>query len=455
MTIPFAGKGFPIQHSIRKATETGTAAAGIDKTGPDVVTHTLANGLDIVVIPDRRVPVVTHMVWYRNGSGDDPARKSGIAHFLEHLMFKGTKTHPVGEFSHLVASLGGQENAFTSYDYTAYYQRIAKEHLATMMSFEADRMTGLVLTDDVVDPERLVVLEERRMRTDTDPAAQLAEALAAALYTHSSYGTPIIGWQHEIETLDRHDALAYYERFYTPDNAILVVAGDVEPDEVIRLAGDTYGQIAPRGERPEGSRIVRERPKEPPAVASKRISVADARVEQPYLQRSWVVPSVRTQTGTEAYALELLAEILGGGQTSLLYRHLVLEQRVAVGAGAGYHATMLDNSRFDIYAVPAPGVTLEALDEAVGGVIKRLIDDGVNAGELERARTRFIAEMIYAQDSQVHMAHIYGSALAIGETVEDVQQWTRRIETIDAAAIQEVARLFLTRPHTAGYLLPA
>ncbi|MGV6872677.1 M16 family metallopeptidase [Pseudochelatococcus sp. B33] len=450
MTNPFAGKGFPHRRFIRAAAIAEAAAAGGARTGPEIVTHTLANGLDIVVIPDRRVPVVTHMVWYRNGSGDDPARKSGIAHFLEHLMFKGTRTHAIGEFSHLVASLGGQENAFTSYDYTAYYQRIAKEHLATMMSFEADRMTGLVLTDEVVDPERLVVLEERRMRTDTDPSAQLHEALAAALYTHNPYGTPIIGWQHEIETLDRHDALAYYERFYTPENAILVVAGDVEADEVIHLAEGTYGQIAPRGERP-----VRGRPQEPAAVASKRVSVADARVEQPYLQRSWVVPSVRTQTGTEAYALELLAEILGGGQTSLLYRQLVLDRRVAVGAGASYHATMLDDSRFDVYAVPAPGVTLDALDEAVGAVIKRLIDESVAEAELERARTRFIAEMIYAQDSQVHMAHIYGSALAIGETVEDVQQWTRRIEAVDAAAVQEAARRFLTRPHTAGYLLPA
>ncbi|MFT0890783.1 M16 family metallopeptidase [Pseudochelatococcus sp. G4_1912] len=448
MTNP-PGFSTPLPSSTASGKHAATTG-GASKGGTEVITHTLANGLEIVVIPDRRVPVVTHMVWYRNGSGDDPARKSGIAHFLEHLMFKGTKKHPIGEFSNVVASLGGQENAFTSYDYTAYYQRIAKEHLGTMMGYEADRMTGLVLEDSVVDPERLVVLEERRMRTDTDPAAQLSEAVAAALYTHNPYGTPIIGWQHEIETLDRHDALAYYKRFYTPENAILVVAGDVEAADVIALADSTYGQIPARGERP-----VRERPQEPPAVATKRVTVADARVEQPYLLRAWVVPSARTQTDNEAYALELLAEILGGGQTSLLYRHLVLDQGVAVGAGAGYHGTMLDASRFDVYAVPGQGVTIEALDEAVGKVITRLIEEGVTPGELERARTRFIAEMIYAQDSQVHMAHIYGSALAIGETIEDVQQWTQRIEAIDAKAIQEAARQFLTRPYTAGYLLPA
>lgn len=443
-------------HSVSSCSLPGAAAAdgrsegGSGRRGPDVHTTTLDNGLDIVVIPDRRVPVVTHMVWYRNGSGDDPLRKSGIAHFLEHLMFKGTEKHPAGTFSHLVASLGGQENAFTSYDYTAYYQRIAREHLGTMMAFEADRMTGLVLDDSAVDPERLVVLEERRMRTDTDPAAQLSEALAAALYTHNPYGTPIIGWQHEIETLDRHDALAYYGRFYTPENAILVVAGDVGADEVVALAQETYGRIPARGERPR-----RERAREPLPVASKRVSIADARVEQPYLQRAWLAPSVRTQAGAEAYALELLAEILGGGQTSLLYRHLVLDQGVAVNAGASYHATMLDDSRFDVYAVPAPGVTLEALDAAVGQVIAHLVDNGVSAPELARARTRFIAEMIYAQDSQVHMAHIYGSALAIGETVADVQQWTARIEAVDAEAVREAARRFLSRPYTAGFLLPA
>ncbi|MFC0217844.1 M16 family metallopeptidase [Pseudochelatococcus lubricantis] len=454
MTSPFSG---PDSSGASSTGEGSISAAGQAagtgtslKAGPEVVTRTLANGLDVVVIPDRRVPVVTHMVWYRNGSGDDPLRKSGIAHFLEHLMFKGTATHPAGEFSHLVASLGGQENAFTSYDYTAYYQRIAKEHLGTMMAFESDRMTGLTLDDAAVDPERLVVLEERRMRTDTDPSAQLSEALAATLYTHNPYGTPIIGWQHEIETLDRHDALAYYRRFYTPENAILVVAGDVEADEVIALAESTYGRIAARGERPQ-----RQRPREPLPVAMKRVSVADARVEQPYLQRAWLVPSVRTQTGQEAYALELLAEILGGGPTSLLYRHLVLDQGVAVNAGASYHATMLDDSRFDIYAVPASGVTLDALDEAVGKVVTRLVEDGVNEAELTRARTRFVSEMIYAQDSQVHMAHIYGSALAIGETVADVQQWTDRIEAVDAGAIQEAARRFLSRPHTSGFLLPA
>src|SRR3954449_12236551 len=222
----------------------GASFGRTDGSGPEVSSFALDNGLDVVVIPDRRVPVVTHMVWYRNGSADDPLGQSGIAHFLEHLMFKGTDRHPAGEFSQVVSALGGQENAFTSYDYTAYFQRVAREHLETMMAFEADRMTGLVLEDAVVAPERDVVLEERRMRVETDPAAQLSEAMAASLFVHHPYGIPIIGWMHEIESLDRDNALAYYRRFYTPENAVLVVAGDVTADEVVRLAENTYGRVA-------------------------------------------------------------------------------------------------------------------------------------------------------------------------------------------------------------------
>src|SRR5215213_1602810 len=245
----------------RVATTPRTEAAPFGRTegsGPEVSSFALANGLEVVVIPDRRVPVVTHMVWYRNGSADDPLGQSGIAHFLEHLMFKGTERHPAGEFSRVVSALGGQENAFTSYDYTAYFQRVAREHLETMMAFEADRMTGLVLDEAVVAPEREVVLEERRMRVETDPAAQLSEAMAASLFVHHPYGIPIIGWMHEIEGLSREHALGYYRRFYTPENAILVVAGDVTGDEMRRLAEATYGKIAPRGERP-----IRFRPREP------------------------------------------------------------------------------------------------------------------------------------------------------------------------------------------------
>ncbi len=300
--------------------------------GSGVVDFRLDNGLTVVVIPDRRAPVVTHMVWYRNGSADDPLGKSGIAHFLEHLMFKGTKAHPQGEFSLRIAEIGGQENAFTSNDYTAYFQRVAKEHLGAMMEFEADRMTGLVLTDEIVAPERDVVLEERRMHCDADPSAQLNEAVQAALFTHHPYGTPIIGWGHEIESLDREDALAYYARFYTPENAILIVAGDTDAEEVRRLAEQHYGKIRPRGAAPE-----RHRPQEPAPVARRLVVVNDEKVEQPSWQRCYLAPSHRTAAPGESEALDVLAHLLGGGQTSLLYRKLVLEDRPSGRGGRLLH----------------------------------------------------------------------------------------------------------------------
>ena len=431
-----------------------TSPAGSTKdsaahSGPDVSDFRLANGLEVVVIPDHRTPVVTHMVWYRNGSADDPIGKSGIAHFLEHLMFKGTEKHPQGEFSNVVAELGGQENAFTSVDYTAYYQRVAKEHLETVMAFEADRMQGLVLSDDVVGPERDVVIEERRMRTDTDPGAQLGEAVAATLFTQHPYGKPIIGWMHEIEGLNREDALAYYRRFYTPANAILVVAGDVTADEVRRVAEKTYGQIEAPAEAP-----VRTRPQEPDPRAARRVSLADPKVEQPSLQRAWLVPSYLTAKPGEAEALDVLVQILGAQSTGRLHRRLVVEKRVAVAAGGWYQGTAVDRSRLMIYAVPRPGVTLEALEKDIEDVIAAFVDKGVDEKELARAKTRLIADTVYAQDSQASLARIYGSTLAIGGTVADVTKWPGDIEAVTAEDVRQVAAKWLDkRLAVTGYLL--
>jgi zinc protease len=426
-------------------------AAARPAPGSAVVDFRLDNGLSVVVIPDRRAPVVTHMVWYRNGSADDPQGKSGIAHFLEHLMFKGTKAHPQGEFSLRVAEIGGQENAFTGNDYTAFFQRVAKEHLSAMMELEADRMTGLLLTDEVVAPERDVVLEERRMHCDADPGAQLAEAVQAALFTHHPYGAPIIGWGHEIEGLQREDALAYYARFYTPENAILIVAGDAEPDEARRLAELHYGKIAPRGAAPE-----RHRPQEPEPIARRLVVVNDEKVEQPSWQRCYLAPSRRTAAPGEAEALDVLAHLLGGGQTSLLYRKLVLDEKRAVAAGAYYMGSALDETRFYLYAVPAPGVSLRELDAAVDRVLAALIAEGVEAKALELAKTRLVADAIYAQDSQAALARWYGAALATGQTIRDVQEWPERIEAVGAEAVLAAARKWLARRRgVTGFLLPA
>ena len=293
-------------------------AAAVPLMAPNAVEFKLSNGMQAVVIPDHRAPVVTHMVWYRVGAADETTGQSGIAHFLEHLMFKGTKAHPGDEFRTRVAAIGGDENAFTSSDYTAYFQRVAKENLGEMMAFEADRMTNLVLTDEVVATERDVVLNERRDRVEKNPDAELNEAMMRILYFNHPYGRPIIGWNHEIRALDRQTALDFYKRYYTPNNAVLIVAGDVTPEEVRRLAEETYGKITPR---PEAVRAPR--PAEPPAVGPRAVTVRDEKVHEPQLQRAYIVPSNVTAEPGEAEALNLLAEILGGGATSRFYDELV------------------------------------------------------------------------------------------------------------------------------------
>lgn len=418
--------------------------------GPRVTTHRLDNGLAIVVIPDRRAPVVTHMVWYKNGAADDPAGKSGIAHFLEHLMFKGTEANPDGAFSRIVASVGGQENAFTGWDYTAYYQRIAPAHLGTMMALEADRMTGLVLSDEVVAPERDVVLEERRMRTDSNPADQLSEAMFAALYTHHPYGKPIIGWMHEIETLDREDALAYYRRFYTPDNATLVVAGDVDHDEVVRLAETHYGRVAPTGKAP-----LRRRPQEPDPRVARRLSLADPKVEQAQLERLYLAPSQTSGDRTVARALDVLSFALGGGVTSRLYRHLVMQDGPAASASTYYYGGMLDRAFFGLTLTPRDGVTLEALEAALDKALAALLTDGLTAEELERAKVQLVASQVFAQDSQFALARFYGGNLTNGLAIEAITNWSAEIDAVDAGAVLEAARAVLVpRASVTGWLLP-
>ena len=445
---PAPGLASPVSATLRTdAAPFGRAEAG----GPEVASFVLDNGLDVVVVPDHRAPVVTHMVWYRNGSADDPLGQSGIAHFLEHLMFKGTETHPVGAFSKAVSSLGGQENAFTSFDYTAYFQRVARENLKTMMSFEADRMTGLILDDAVVAPERDVVLEERRMRVETDPSAQLSEAMAASLFVHHPYGTPIIGWMHEIEELNRTHALDYYKRFYTPENAILVVAGDVTPDDVRRMADETYGRVTPQGTRP-----VRLRAREPEPKALRRLAVADPKVEQPTLQRLYLTPSCITARDGECHALELLAEVMGGGSTSYLYRKLVMELGVAVNAGAWYMGSAIDDTRFSVYAVPAEGVSLEKLEEEVDRILRRVPSEALTPEAIERAKTRLVAETVYSSDSQSSLARIYGSALAIGESIEEVRRWPADIEGVTQGRLAAVAERYLVPARSVtGYLTKA
>ncbi len=426
------------------------AAAEIPKMAPNAVEFTLSNGMQVVVIPDHRAPVVTHMVWYRVGAADETGGQSGIAHFLEHLMFKGTQKHPGDEFRQRVAAIGGDENAFTSSDYTAYFQRVAKENLGEMMAFEADRMTNLVLTEPMVATERDVVLNERRDRVEKNPEAMLNEALLRILYLNHPYGRPIIGWNHEIRALDRKTALGFYTRYYTPNNAVLVVAGDVNPDEVRRLAEASYGKIPAR---PEAVRAPR--PAEPPGIGPRTVTVRDENVREPQLQRAYIVPSAASGEPGEAEALSLLAEILGGGATSRLYDGLVRGDGPATYAGAGYQSGGLDRMRFVVYGLPKPGTSLRDLEARIEAVIADLQENGVNEEELARAKRSAIAQAIYSLDNQTALANIVGQALTVGRTLEDVQTWPARIQAVTAKEVQAVAEKYLQPESSAtGYLEP-
>jgi zinc protease len=428
---------------------TVSTAALAQSEGPSVSSFTLKNGLELVVIPDRRAPVTTHMVWYKVGAADETAGKSGLAHFLEHLMFKGTAKNPAGRFSQAIAAIGGQENAFTSQDYTGYYQRVPSDRLKSMMEFEADRMTGLVLTDEVVLPERDVILEERNQRIDNNPRAKLGEQIDAALYLNEPYHKPVIGWRHEMEGLTRDDAVAFYKRFYGPNNAIVVVAGDVEPAQVLAMAEATYGKVEKRHDF-----APRVRPQEPPPIAARSLTLADARVEQPLLSRSYLVPSFATAKAGESEALEVLAHILGQGSNSRLYNELVVNKRSAVSAGAWYDSNALNMTSFGVTGSPVPGVSLSDLEPQIDAVIADIAGKGVTAEELERAKTRLIADAVYTADSQAALARWYGTALTTGGSVEGVRHWPVRIKSVTAEAVQDAARRWLDkRRSVTGYLI--
>jgi zinc protease len=414
-----------------------------------VAHFTLANGLEVVVVPDHRAPVVTHMIWYKVGAADETPGKSGLAHFLEHLMFKGTAHNPGNSFSEEVSAIGGQENAFTTSDYTGFFQRVPREHLKEMMAFEADRITGLVLTDAVVRPELNVVLEEQNMRVANNPNGRLAEQMDAALYLNHPYGRPTIGWRPEIESLNRDDALAFYRRFYTPNNAIVVVAGDVTPEEVKADAEETYGKIARRADV-----APRLRPKEPPQEAPRTVTLADARVEQPSINRFYLVPSRTTAKPGESEALEVLAHVLGSGSNSRLYRALVVEQGVALNAGAYYSSTALDYGKFGVFGSPKQGKTLHDVEAAIDAVLADVSENGITADELELAQNRLIADAVYAQDNQATLARWYGAALATGETVDMVRNWPDAIRAVTTDAVREAARTWLNRKASVtGYLV--
>jgi zinc protease len=407
----------------------------------DVTTFTLDNGLDVLVIEDHRAPAVTQMVWYKVGSADEPRGHSGIAHFLEHLMFQGTDDLAPGEFSTTVEAQGGDDNAFTTWDNTAYFQHVAADRLDLVMKMEADRMRDLQLTEEDVTTERQVILEERAQRTDSDPGALMSEQMRAAQFMNHPYGIPIIGWRHEMAALTRQDALDYYKRFYAPNNAILIVAGDVTPDQVRSLAEQYYGPLEPTPDLHP-----RQRPTEPPQLAERRITFADARVSEPYVMRTYLAPERNSGDQKKAAALTILAELLGGsGTTSVFARKLTFETQTAVYASAFYDGQSLDQATFGVYITPLPGISLADAEAAMDKVMADFLTDGVDPAALARIKTQIRAADIYARDNVDGLARRYGEALTSGLTIADVEVWPDILQAVTAEDVLAAAREVLDR----------
>ncbi len=421
------------------------AACDTKPSGPQVETARLDNGLEIIVIPDFRADVVTHMLWYRVGSADEPKGKSGIAHFFEHLMFRGTQNIASGDFSKIVAQLGGQDNAFTSYDYTAYFQRISKDKLGRMMQMEAERMQKLIIKPDIVAVERDVILEERSMRIDGRPGSLLSEKMRHRLHRGTAYEVPVIGWRDEIEKLNADDASAFYRRYYAPDNAVLVVAGAVRLADVKALAQTHYGALKPSGKPPA------------PRIAATDLAVndydrpevrADNRVRQASWQRLYRLPQYDKSRDIDFAAAHVLAEILSGGLTGRLYQSLVVEKKLAVSAGAYADSARLNNGEFGIYASPVQGVDFATLAAAIEAEIDKMKTQSVTAAELQRAKRQLVSDLIFARDSQQSMANIFGRAAMLNQSPADVLAWPQRVEAVRMQDVQRVANAFLERRHS-------
>ncbi|MBA98412.1 M16 family metallopeptidase [Sulfitobacter sp.] len=425
------------------------ASAVLARDNEAVTHYTLDNGMEVVVVEDHRAPSVQQMVWYRAGSADEPKGSSGVAHFLEHLLFKATDKMEAGEFSATVAKNGGRDNAFTSYDYTAYFQRVASDRLELMMQMESDRMKNIRLTPENIETERNVIIEERNQRTENDPGALFREQMNAAQYLNHRYGTPVIGWMHEMRELDLKDAIDFYDLYYSPNNAILVVSGDVQPEEVLRLAKQYYGVIPANPDLPD-----RVRTQEPPQTAERRMTFRDDRVAQEYVSRSYLAQERDPGDQKTAAALTMLAEILGGGTTSYFAEKLQFDAPIATYSAAFYNGLALDDTTFNVVVVPQPGVTLQEAEDAMDAAIASFMKKGVDPEQLDRIKQQVRAEQIYARDDADSVANRYGSALAIGLTVQDVQDWPDVLEAVTADEIMQAAKdVFNREASVTGWLM--
>jgi zinc protease len=426
------------------------SAPAAPASGPQVFQFALQNGMQVVVIPDHRAPVVTQMIWFKVGGADDPPGLSGLAHFFEHMMFRGTKQTPGDQFSRTVARNGGDDNAFTTHDYTAFYEQIAKDRLPIVMGLEADRMANLDLSDSNVTTERNVVLEERRLRIDNDPQALLVEQVDAALHLSHPYGRPVIGWPEEVRRIGRIEAQDFYKHHYAPNNAILIIAGDVTVEEVRNDAQTAFGKV------PARELVPRVAYAEPKRLGETRLDIASKDAKVPLFLRVYRVPSYAEAAPGQAEALETLAQLLGGDATAALNRKLVVERHMATAAGASYDGYARDSGEFTVYANPRPGVSLTALEHAIDDIINSYAKAAPNAKDLARAKTQLIAGATYRRDNQYAMAQAYGQALTIGLTAFDVRAWPDRIQSVSGDAVVKAAKgSLIKREAVSATLTPA
>lgn len=404
-----------------------------------IESFTLENGLEVVVIENHRVPAVSHMLWYRVGAADDPPGKSGLAHYHEHLMYQGTQKLKSGEYSKTIAARGGQENAFTGHDATSYYVNIAKEQLGLAMELEADRMRGLKPSEADVAKEKEVILEERRLRVENQPEALLSEQVSAALFRNHPYHTPVIGWMHEMQKLTAKDVQEFHARYYHPNNAILIIGGDVTAQQVRELAQKYYGGI-PRGELP-----ARHWGEEPPQNAVRRVALSHVNVRQPSWSRVYAVPTLAYGKKEQALPLFVLAQLLGGGKTSWLYKALVLEQKIATQVSVDYNGMAIGPGRFSIDVTPAQGVSLAAVEKAVDAQLEAFLAKGVDERSFARAKTLLKAEALFARDGLSGMSHIMGWLRMCGLDKDYFTRWPDMIMAVTQAQVMEAAHAALVK----------
>lgn len=402
---------------------------------------TLENGLMAVWVPNHRSPVAHHMIWYKVGAADEDVGKSGIAHFFEHLMFKGTPKYPDAVFSKTINAIGGRDNAFTSSDYTAYYQSIPKEHLALVMDMEADRMQNLILTKEIIETERQVILEERKQRVDTSAFARYSEKENALLYVNHPYAIPVIGWEHEIRNLSEQDLLDFYKKWYAPNNAIVVVAGDINFEEFKKLVETHYGALKPSPHIKD-----RARPEIPQGIFNNLkldLHFSDAQIAQNYLRKRMLVPSQKQDSQT-SFALSIIAEELGSGESSLLYKELVTRQRKAISVGSVYSGESKDTGSFIFYATLAKDISFDAVEKEIDIIIDNFVQEGISQERLEEIKERMAASAIYARDSLDTPAYIFGKSLSIGLTMDDVEYWQDKLESVTKEQVDAVLREYFS-----------